>query len=303
MSYSWIRKVMPGCARSAMAIAAGLASTLFLLFTAGHAAATVSIQAVDTSRLRVCASPSNLPFSNEKGQGFENKIAELLAKKLGRPLVYDWRAQMNQYIRYTLNAKACDLIIGINAVSDAVLNTNPYYRTTYVMVYPKSLGLHLKGLDDPIIKEKKLVIGTIAGTPPNFLLSTYGLLDQIHPYPLHYNPFVVSIGQKMIEELKSGVTQIALMSSPLAGYWAKQEGLDATIVPLKSINQQTGKMDFYITMGVRHGENDWKRQINVLIQQNQDEINKILRDYGIMLLQMRGEPVPLDASVSEKPGK
>jgi quinoprotein dehydrogenase-associated probable ABC transporter substrate-binding protein len=282
------RRAWPA-ALAAAAVAGGLVAS----FGVQKAGATVSIEAVDPNRLRVCADPKNLPFSDDKGEGFENKIAELLAKKLNRPLVYFWWPQITAFVRNTLVAKKCDLVIGINANSDVVLNTNPYYRTTYVMVYRKDLGIRPQSLDDPAIKGKKLTIGVVAGTPPGFLLAEYKLLDLMYPYPLRYDPYAVTIGQQMIDDLKTGVTQVALMSSPLASFWARKEGLDVQIVPLKSINQDTGKMDFYITMGVRLGENDWKRLINELIRENQDEINKILTDYGVLLYKMRGEPEPL----------
>ncbi|MGB8275469.1 MAG: quinoprotein dehydrogenase-associated putative ABC transporter substrate-binding protein [Alphaproteobacteria bacterium] len=275
------------------AVAIALAAVLVPIAGVVSTHATVSIEAVDKSRLRVCADPRNLPFSDDKGEGFENKIAELLAKKLNRPLTYYWWPQMVRYVLNTIAAKKCDLIMGINANSDVVLNTNPYYRTTYVMVYLKNSGIKAQSLDDPEIKEKKLSLGTVAGTPPGFLLVEYGLLKQLYPYPLHYDPYAMSVGEAMIVDLKNGVTNIALMSSPLAGYWAKRLGVDVAMIPLKSINRDTGRMDFYITMGVRLGENDWKRLINKVIRENQDEINRILVDYGVLLLKMRGEPEPL----------
>jgi quinoprotein dehydrogenase-associated probable ABC transporter substrate-binding protein len=292
-SFPRFRKLTAWRAAAVAVAAVAVAGTLLASFDVPRAGAAVSIEAVDRTRFRVCADPSNLPFSNDKGEGFENKIAELFAKKLGRPLVYYYWPQLNQFVLNTLAAKRCDLIMGINANSDEVLNTNPYYRTAYVMVYPKSLGVELKGLDDPVIKEKKFKIGAVVETPPGFLLVHYKLLDQLRSYPLRYNPYAVNMGQAMIDDLTKGVTQIALMSSPLAGYWARKEGLDAEIVPLKSLNQTTGKMDFLITMGVRRGENDWKRLINELIRQNQAEINKILTDYGVLLYRIYGEPEPL----------
>ena len=295
-SFPRFRKLTARRAVAASIAAVAIAGALVASFAVHRAVAAVSIEAVDHNRLRVCADPSNLPFSNDKREGFENKIAELFAKKLERPLVYYWWPQMNQFVLNTLAAKRCDLIIGINANSDQVLNTNPYYRTTYVMVYPKSLGVALKGLDDPAIKEKKFKIGAVTGTPPGYLLVHYKLLDQLQSYPLRFNPYAANVGQAMIDDLKKGVTQIALMSSPIASFWARKEGLDVEIVPLKSLDQTTGKMDFLITMGVRRGENDWKRLINELIRRDQPEINKVLTGYGVLLYRIYGEPEPLVTS-------
>jgi quinoprotein dehydrogenase-associated probable ABC transporter substrate-binding protein len=141
-----------------------------------------TIEAVDRTALRVCADPNNLPFSNENGEGFENKIAELLAAELKVPVRYAWYPQATGFLRNTLWARRCDVVLGMPGGSDAVLSTNPYYRSTYALVYPAGRETVVDRLDDPALKS--LRIGLIAGTPPSTLLAQNGLMQQVRPYHL-----------------------------------------------------------------------------------------------------------------------
>ena len=137
---------------------------------------------VDRTQLRVCADPSNMPFSNKKGEGFENKIAELIASELDVPVHYYWFPQSIGFIRQTLNKKKCDIIIGYVATHELVLNSNPYYRSTYVLVHREGELEGFKSLDDPRLKGKK--IGVVAGTPPVTILALNNLLDNLKSYHL-----------------------------------------------------------------------------------------------------------------------
>ena len=141
-----------------------------------------AIEAVDTTTLRVCADPSNLPFSNENGDGFENDIAELIGKKLSIPVVYDFFPQVIGYVRNTLNKKKCDIIIGITASNDLVLNTVPYMRWSYSMVFLNDNGIDVNRPNHPQLAD--LRIGAQAGTPPTFLLQRYNLMSRVRPYNL-----------------------------------------------------------------------------------------------------------------------
>lgn len=256
--------------------------------------AGTSIEAVDPDHLRVCADPDNLPYSDEKREGFENKIAELFAKDLHRPLQFTWHPLSGSFFHDTLDAKACDLVMGIPAGLGAVLSTNPYYRITYVMVYRKDSGLKATSLADPAMK--KLKIGTVAGTTPNFLIEENDLLANMVGYqPLNFAQ-KESVGKQMMDDLKDKKIDLALMAGPLAGYWAKKEGVDVVMTQLENAKRPGGRMDYFIAMGVRRGEDDWKHQINDLIKKNQPEINEILASYGIPVLQMLGPPVPVSAA-------
>lgn len=265
-------------------IAALVLAALVLQISAGipaHAAAKKSIQAVDKKHLRVCADPGTMPYSNEKEEGFENKIAQLLADKLGIPLVYTWLLQKSGFIRKTLNAKRCDLIIGINAGNANVLNTNPYYRTSYAMVVPRDSGIEARRIGDPEMAH--LRIGAVAGTPPNHLLAMHRLLSRVRSY----RRVVSTHGEDMIRDLKNGIIDVALLYGPTAAYELKQQGLDAEMIPLESTGRGQGRMDFFITMGVRKNEKDWKHTINAFLKENQEEITAILEDYGVPLLEIR----------------
>jgi len=257
----------------------------------GAASATTSIEAVDPTHFRVCADPNNLPYSNKKGEGFENKIAELFAKQLNRPLTYSWQPLGPAFLTNTLNAKICDVVIGVPAGAASMLNTNPYYRMTYVMVYRKDSGIKATSIADPAMK--KLKIGVVAGTVTNFLIDENDLLQNMTGYSIRNDVQIQPVPDQMIEDLKNKVIDVALMAGPTVSYWAKKEQLDVTMMPLENAKRPGGRMDYFITMGVRHGENDWKRELNDAIRKMQPQINEILSSYGVPILKMVGPPVQI----------
>ena len=241
------------------------------------------------SALRVCADPANLPFSNKEQAGFENKVAELLAGKLGVSVIYTWFPQATGFVRRTLRARKCDLIIGFAQGHELVQNTNHYYRSAYVLIYPESSDL--KGVDslsDPRLKDKK--IGVVAGTPPATVMAINGLLGNARPFHLLVDRRHFSPAQQMIEEITSGKLDAGLLWGPIGGYYARQSKVPLAVIPL--IKEQAGpRLAYRITMGVRPNERDWKRQLNRLIADNQDEINVILHDFGVPLLDEQNKAV------------
>ncbi|WP_343713492.1 substrate-binding domain-containing protein [Inquilinus sp.] len=246
-------------------------------------------EAIDRSTLRVCADPANLPFSNDKGEGFENRIAELLAQKLGVPVRYTWYPNSTGFLRMTLRARRCDLVMGIVAGADLVQNTNPYYRSGYVLVTRRDDHLaDVTSLADPRLQP--LHLGITAGTPPANLAARDGLMAQARPYPLVVDSRYDAPGKQMIDDLASKQIDAAVLWGPIAGYFAKQHGDALVVTPLTSEAKDT-RLDFYITMGVRPGESDWKNQINGLIRENQDAITAILKEYGVPMLDARGQPM------------
>ncbi len=247
-----------------------------------------AIEAVDTKNLRVCADPSNLPFSNENGEGFENDIAELLGKKLEIPVVYEYFPQVIGYVRNTLNKKKCDIIIGITAGNDLVLNTVPYMRWSYGMIYLKDNGIEVDRPNHPQLAD--LSLGVQAGTPPTFVLQRYNLMGRVRPYNLTFDPRKAVIGESMIEDLIDGLVDVVFMSGPIAVYYLTKKGLsnnDYTFIPLETTDQGWGRMDYYTTMGVRDGETDWKKKLNRFIKENQKEIDSILAKHNIPTLSLR----------------
>ena len=248
-----------------------------------------AIELVDPKVLRVCADPHHLPFSNKAGEGFENKIAELFAKKLGKGLAYTYYPDTTGFIRNTLNALRCDVVIGIVQGVGIVQTTNPYYRTGYVLVTKKDSDLSgVELLADPKLKGKRL--GIIAGTPPANYLVTNGLIDKAKSYSLVIDTRFSAPSEDMMNDLRSGTIDAAILWGPLGGYLAKNSPVPMNVVPL--IKDTNGpQMVYRISMGVRHTDQEWKRTLNKLIAANASEINDIMRSYGIPLLDEHDAPI------------
>jgi quinoprotein dehydrogenase-associated probable ABC transporter substrate-binding protein len=248
---------------------------------------------VDPKVLRVCADPSNLPFSNEKGEGFENKVMELMAAKLDKKLAYVFYPQATGFVRNTLGARRCDVIPGFPQGDELAQTTNPYYRTAYALVIKPGTGLDdLVSLGDPRLKEKR--IGIVAGTPPATYLAVNGLMLKAKPYPLVVDTRVDSVAQAMMRDLASGEIDVGVLWGPMAGYYAKLANPPMRVALLL---KETGgpQLAFRIAMGVRAADQNWKRQLNKLIADNQADINRILLGFGVPLLDERDRPITADA--------
>jgi len=249
----------------------------------------LSIELVDPKVLRVCADPRNLPFSNEKGEGFENKLAELFAEKLQKKLDYMYFPQASGFVRMTLAAHRCDVIMGIPQGDDLVQGTNPYYRTAYALVAKQGGGLdEVATLEDERLKGKR--IGIVAGTPPATNMAANGLMVNAKPYPLMIDTRIDSSAAAMIKDLMSGEIDAGVLWGPMAGYYARRTSPPLHIMPL--IKETTGpRLAYRIGMGVRPADQNWKRQLNSLIQENQPAINKILLDFGVPILDESDGPI------------
>jgi quinoprotein dehydrogenase-associated probable ABC transporter substrate-binding protein len=241
-----------------------------------------SIELVDPHVFRACADPRDLPLSNEAGEGFENKIADLFARKLGKSVAYTFYPDATGFIRNTLNAYRCDVVLGTAQGDDLVHPTIPYYRTGYAAAYHEDGPL--KGMDslsDPRLKTAR--IGIVAGTPPATYLAMNGLLGQIKSYRLGIDTRYDSSTHEMMADLDKGEIDVALLWGPFAGYYASKAKTPTAVVPL--LKEQGGpRMVYRIVMGVRHSDQNWKRSLNKLISENQGEIDAILQSYGVPLL-------------------
>jgi len=257
-----------------------------LALAAGPVAAQTG-ETVDHTMLRVCADANNMPFSNDKGEGFENKIAELLAGDLGIPVHYTWFPDTIGFVRNTLGARKCDLIIGTAAGNELVQNSNPYYRSTYAFIYRPDVH-PVTSIDDPVLQSAS--IGIIAGTPPVTLLMQKGLLGNLRSYQLLVDTRFNSPGRDLVHDVATGAVDIGILWGPIAGYYAKQESPALVVAPLPA-QQGPMQLDFRITMGMRPNEPEWKRTINTLIRKKQKEIDAILLAYGIPLLDEKGQPI------------
>lgn len=254
----------------------------------------LSIELVDPKVLRVCADPRNLPFSNEKGEGFENKLAELFAEKLQKKLDYMFFPQATGFVRVTLGAHRCDVIMGFPQGDDLAQGTNPYYRTAYALVAKPGSGLdEVSTLKDERLKGKH--IGIVAGTPPATNMAVNGLMVNAKPYPLMIDTRIDSSAVAMIKDLMAGEIDAGILWGPMAGYYAKQASPPLHVTPL--VKETSGpRLAYRVGMGVRSADQNWKRLLNRLIQENQPAINKILLDFGVPLLDENDRPISAETA-------
>jgi quinoprotein dehydrogenase-associated probable ABC transporter substrate-binding protein len=275
---------MAGCRIRLIAVAIG-----FVVLMAGRVVAQApglgsSGELVDPKTFRVCADPRNLPFSDEAGEGFENKLAALFAQKLGEPANYTYFPQVIGFVRNTLNALRCDVVMGVAVGDDLVQTTNPYYRTTYALVFKPGSGLDgIESLEDPRLKGKH--IGVIAGTPPATVLVQQGLMSLARPYALTVDTRIEAPTRTMAQDVAAGQIDAGVLWGPIAGYYAQRVTPHLVVAPLL---KESERMDFRIAMGVRRSDQDWKRRLNRLIAENQPEIDRILTEYGVPLLDEQG---------------
>ncbi len=263
-----------------------LAGALALLTLGAGAAGAQTSDLVSRTAFRVCSDPAAYPASTEDGTGYENRIAALLAEELGRPVEYAWYPMSTGFVRNTLAAAQCDVIIGYAQGDELVLNTNHYLTSAYVLVVPNDGPLaEVTELSDPRLQDA--TIGVIAGSPPATHMAQLGLLDDIKSYDLFADRRYKSPPDLMLADLESGAIDAALMWGPIAGPMVKDRGLPMTVTPL--IHETAMPHLFYrITMGVRQGEDAWKRELNSLLRRNQDRIDAILREAGVPLVNDMG---------------
>lgn len=255
-------------------------------------AASLSAQAVEVNApdavnrkvLRVCGTPANLPYSNEKLEGFENKIVNIIADELKLPVEYTWFPQGTGFVRRTLAAKKCDLVPGTVQADEFTLNTNHYFRTTYALVTKPGSGLEdVTSLFDEKLRDKR--VGIQAGAPAGDYVAKAGLMVKAKPYKFivdtrHENPM-----EEMIKDLRAGEIDLAILWGPHAAWYAKHpEGEPLNIMPMLEKKEGLPNLEYRITMGVRAGEVTWKRQINDIIKKRQADIDKVLLDYGVPLI-------------------
>jgi quinoprotein dehydrogenase-associated probable ABC transporter substrate-binding protein len=254
----------------------------------------LSIELVDPRVLRVCADPRNLPFSDDKGQGFENKIAELFAAKLQKKLDYMYFPQATGFVRMTLAAHRCDVIMGFPQGDDLVQGTNPYYRTAYALVAKQGGGLdQVTTLGDERLKGKR--IGIVAGTPPATNMAANGLMANAKSYPLMIDTRIDSSAEAMMRDLASGEIDAGVLWGPMAGFYAKKATPPLHVTPL--VKETAGpRLVFRIGMGVRPADQNWKRLLNRMIQENQPAITKILLEFGVPLLDESDRPLTAEAT-------
>jgi mxaJ protein len=236
--------------------------------------------------LRVCADPNNLPFSNRRLEGFENKIAELVAREMNATVEYTWRAQRRGFIRETLRAGACDVIIGMPNSLELALTTAPYYRSTYAFVYRKDRGLDIRSFDDPALRSVRIGVQMIGddftNTPPAHALSSRHVIGNVKGYSIYGDYAQENPPARIIEAVARGEVDVAVAWGPLAGYFAKRQRVPLEVVPVSpQIDLPFLPFVYDISMGVRRGDDEFRDQLDEILARKSLEIEGILDEYGV----------------------
>jgi quinoprotein dehydrogenase-associated probable ABC transporter substrate-binding protein len=248
--------------------------------------ASIGAAAAGERELRVCADPNNLPFSNDRSEGFENRIAELLARDLDANLTYTWWAQRRGFIRSTLAAGSCDLVIGVPAGYDPALTTRPYYRSTYVFVTRKESGISLQSFDDPKLRKLKIGVHLIGNdgvnVPPAHALTRRGIISNVSGYSIYGDYTEPNPPARLIDAVASGAIDVAIAWGPLAGYFGPREMVALQLTPVSpAVDPPELRMTFAIAMGVRKGDAAFRDELNRWIERRRPEIESILDSYGV----------------------
>jgi mxaJ protein len=236
--------------------------------------------------LRVCADPNNLPFSNRAGEGFENEIARLVGADLGRPVEYTWWAQRRGFVRNTLNAGACDLVVGISAGVDMLATTKPYYTSTYVFVSRRDRHLNLHSFDDERLRRLRIGVQLIgddgANTPPAHALARRGITRNVVGYMVYGDYRHPAPEGDIMQAVERGAVDVAVVWGPLAGYFAKHSPVPLDVAPVTPrIDRPYLPFVFDIAMGVRRRDTTFRREIEHVIDQRRAAIDSILAAYGV----------------------
>jgi len=239
--------------------------------------------------LRVASDPNNLPFSNALGEGFENKIAELVARELGRELVYVWHAQRRGFFRETLKENRADLVMGVPAGFEMALTTVPYYRSSYVFVALHERSWNLKSLDDSLLRTNRVGVQLIgddgANTPPVHALANRGIVTNLVGFTVYGDYADPNPTADIVKAVASGGIDIGLVWGPVGGYFARQSPVKLDIFPISdSPSDKPLRFEFSIAMGVRKGNKEFRDQLNSIIARKSPEIEAILRQYNIPTL-------------------
>jgi mxaJ protein len=265
--------------KSIIVIAVVLASALEL---ASVTRAQQSPGQTANASFRVCADPNNLPYSNDRLEGFENKIAALFASDLGTTPSYTWWPDRRGFIRNTLRANQCDVVMGVPNGYDQVRWTTPYYRSSYAFVFVKEGKFRVRSWDDERLRDAR--IGVIAATPPADALVKKGLMGNVAAYRLTID-YTTEYPGKIVDDVAAGKIDLAIVWGPVAGYFAKKAAVPLDVVAVPPLEGVPVPFTYEISMGVRKRDKERQEQLEALLRKHQAEITTILAEYGVPLVE------------------
>ncbi|MER8730178.1 substrate-binding domain-containing protein [Mesorhizobium sp. M1227] len=260
----------------------------------GALALSLVAAVADARELRICADPNNMPFSNAARQGFENKIAELVATELGATVSYTWWAQRRGFVRNTLKAGLCDLVPGAPANLEMLRTTAPYYRSSYVFVTRKDAP-EITSFNDPRLRDLHIGVQLIgddgANSPPVQALGRRGIVGHLIGFPVYGDYSAPNPPARIIEAVANGDIDMAVVWGPLAGYFASRQKVALRITPVSPrVDGPQLPMIYDISMGVRRGDDTLRNEVNAALTRHRAEIDAILATYQVPRLDPVGAP-------------
>ena len=238
--------------------------------------------------LRVCADPNNLPFSNRREQGFENRLARLIAADLGATVSYTWWPQRRAFLRSTIRANRCDVVMGVPGGYEALRTTRPYYRSSYVFVYRRDLGMRIASLDDPALRRLRLGVHLMgddgANSPPAHALASRGVIANVRGFPIYGDYSQPDPPARILDALARRELDVAIVWGPLAGYFAPRLGVPVDIVPVTPQVDAMLPMAYDMAIGVRREDAALARELEAVLQRRSADVARLLRGYGVPIV-------------------
>lgn len=274
-----------------------LAAVPAFAFAQTHTQYPGAAPAAANPSLRVCADPNDLPFSNQAGQGFENKLAQMLGQSLGKQIQFVWYVQGKEFLRDTLNAGRCDVVMGLPTDDHAygVLTTDPYYRSAYVLVYRADAPYQLKSLDDPRLRTLQIGVHATGDDwvdlPGGATLAHRGIVKNVHVYTLGLDHSHANPSADLIDAVAKGDVDVAIAWGPLAGYFASREPVKLKLVPLTGTHTIL-PFQFSISMAVRHGNGALRDKLNAFLATHRTAVQQLLTKYGVPQLKTPASGTP-----------
>ena len=292
------RRPTPG--RGRRALSSGIVLVVLAVVGAGTAAVyrTGVLDDGPSRALRVCADPNNLPFSNERREGFENQLAELIAEELDARVEYTWWAQRRGFIRNTLNADLCDVVMGVPGSFELALVTRPYYRSSYVFVWRRDANLAIRSFNDSALRRLRIGVQMIGddytNTPPAHALANRGIVDNVRGYMVYGDYREESPPARIIEAVANGEIDVAVAWGPMAGYFASRQSVPLEVAPVSpQIDLPFLPFVYDIALGVKRGNDSLRAELDSVLVRRRPDIARLLEQYGVPQLGARPSATPV----------